>query len=523
MTDRHDRPPGPSSDLDADRLKRRAKTLKRAALRRDPEALARLAAVFGAAERPPKLADCLHAVAREAGRTSWPALKAEAELRRADRLTLQAGLGAALYGGRLGQARRILAMAPDIADDCLPLQLALYAEEQVAAAMTRDPGLVLRLQGIAPQRGLACDALTRLATSQYYRLRPDLMPVQARIAEQLLAAGAEPNARYLAPEDGRTEVSVLYGCLCMAGNLTLAERLLTAGADPNDGECAYHACEADTLDALHLLLRHGIRFPGTNALFRMLDFDRIEGAELLLGNGADPNEEFRPLGNALHHAIRRGRDGRFLDLLLRYGVDPRVPFDGRSPYALAAVTGNRAMMAALGAHGLDVSLTPAEALVAAAVSGDRGRALALLAEDGALLSRLTAAELALPADLARRPGQLGALMLMDDIGFDPDAQGPDGATPLHAAAWQGHAEYVAFYLTRSPDLAYRNKFGATALGTAIHGSANCPTRRDGDYIESVRLLIDADAAILPDAGHLDMGSDAVSAYIEDRLDDVVEC
>ncbi len=56
----------------------------------------------------------------------------------------------------------------------------------------------------------------------------------------------------------------------------------------------------------------------------MLDFDNLEGAQLLIDYGADPNEfapdhpsgEPIPTISALHQAARRGRDGRFAELLL---------------------------------------------------------------------------------------------------------------------------------------------------------------------------------------------------------------
>jgi ankyrin repeat protein len=356
-------------------------------------------------------------------------------------------------------------------------------------------------------------------------MRPDMSGAQMRIARYLLDLGADPNARHGWPEDESVELPLLYGCLCVAGNLPLAEVLLEAGADPNDNECAYHACEMDTLDAMRLLLRYGVRFEGTNALLRMLDFDKYEGVALLLENGANPNEgpahipeADRPKhGNALHHAIKRGRNGRFADLLLRHGADPSAMAEGRSPYALAAVFGNASMMDALERHGHVTKLSREDTFLAAVVAGRRREALELWAQDKDIVSRLSAADQRLHVEFTRQPGRLEALELMNEVGFDPDITDAEDMPALHAAAWYGHADYVRFYLSLDPDIGHINTYGATALGNAIHGSANCPERAAGDYVQSARLLVDAGFPILPDRGHLEMGSDEVTAFLEERL------
>ncbi|MFG3756743.1 hypothetical protein, partial [Klebsiella pneumoniae] len=86
-----------------------------------------------------------------------------------------------------------------------------------------------------------------------------------------------------------------------------------AGADPNDGESLYHSLESPA--CTRLLLEHGARVVGSNALYRALDLESSEPLELLLQHGGDPNE---PAGNApltdwgtpLLWAIRRRRSVR---------------------------------------------------------------------------------------------------------------------------------------------------------------------------------------------------------------------
>lgn len=514
-----------------DFLKKSAKDLKRALQRGEPQARARFAAVFTtvfAADREAAetLANCLHVIAREQGYQSWPQLKLDVALRRADTDALAARLGGALYYGRLIQAERILALRPDIAEGRFALQVALFDEAAVTAALDADPGRLFRAEKIIPDSRVALDAFSRLGTSHYARLRPDLAEAQMRLGRMMLERGADANVQHGWPEDPSQKLSILYGALCAAGNLPFGAMLLEAGADPNDNECAYHACEQETLDAMRLLLDHGVTFPGTNALLRMLDFDKYEGAELLLANGADPNERPVPFDrdawhrhdNALHHAIRRGRDGRFADLLIAHGADPQATSNGRSYYALAAICGNEAMRTTLRDRGLATGLSPSDALLAAAASGNRGEALRLWAEDKDAVSRLSDADQRLPIEFAAQRGRLAALEAMQAVGFDPDLTNAEDMTALHVAAWFGHADYVRFYLTLDPDKTLRNAYGATALGNAVHGSENCPERASGDYVETAQALVEAGYTIEPEHGHLDMGSEAVTALLEERLE-----
>ncbi|CAH1668548.1 putative Ankyrin 1 [Chelatococcus asaccharovorans] len=493
-----------------DYLKKAAKDLKRAARDGDTAALARLTAVCGDSAEP-KLSNCLHVIAVEAGFASWPRLRQEVEIRQASLQQLKRSLGSALYQGRLRQAARILEEAPDIADGSVALQLALYDEARINARLDADPAALL-----APQKGLPgsdpmFDCLPRLVTSQYFRLRPDLLDAQLRLVRRFIALGADPNARYHEPDEN-TPLPLLYGAMRVAGNLAVAEALLDAGADPNDGESAYHACEMETLDGLRLLISHGVRFPGTNALFRMLDFDNLEGAELILANGGDPNESTPHLGNALHHAIRRGRDARFLDLLLRYGVDATVRAHGRSAYALAATHGNRSMMEGLAARGLAGDLDATERFLLAVLSGDRREALARWANEPDIVSRLARSEQSMHVELARQPGRLEVLRLMDDVGFDPQAMDREQVTPLQSAAWFGFSDYVAFYLERPHDLSHRNVYGGTALATALHGARHCSGRPRGDYVETVRLLIAAGATLDPKQPFSTIDDDIIEAF-----------
>jgi hypothetical protein len=50
---------------------------------------------------------------------------------------------------------------------------------------------------------------------------------------------------------------------------------------------------------------------------------------------------------------------------------------------------------------------------------------------------------------------------------------PDQTPPLHWAAWRGRFAAVRRLVERGADIRWLNSYGGSALGTAIHGSANC--------------------------------------------------
>ena len=229
----------------------------------------------------------------------------------------------------------------------------------MAAALAADPAAATRAVGLRTP-------ILHLAFSRHIHAAPDKRDDMLAIADLLVAAGADVNDAWTTGLASGFRLSALYGALGHADNMALAEWLLEHGADPDDGESLYHATELGHHEGLKLLIRHGVRPAGTNALARMLDFDDIDGVRLLLDHGADPNERVpeHPSGEglpsipALHQAARRGRDGRFADLLLERGGDPLARWQGHTPYALARIYGNASFAAALAARGHATPLGP---------------------------------------------------------------------------------------------------------------------------------------------------------------------
>jgi hypothetical protein len=108
----------------------------------------------------------------------------------------------------------------------------------------------------------------------------------------------------------------------------MAELLLSNGADPNHYEVLYHACEHPH----HAILAPVLASPRleppwlSHCLLRKLDFEDLEGTQLMLRHGADPNLRSRTGDRemSLHHAIRRGRSSTMIDLLLSHGARPDI-------------------------------------------------------------------------------------------------------------------------------------------------------------------------------------------------------
>ena len=504
-------------------FRKAAKALKRGARTGDPEALARLAKVTDAGSGA-RHADCLHAIAREAGFGSWVALKFDVETAALDRTGRQQKLVQALFEGWKPQVERLLGADPAIADGHIGLLAALYRRDDVAAMLRTDPGAANRLAGRRTP-------LLHLAFSRYHRMRPDLAGEATAITDLLLEHGAEVDEGVLAnPEDDPAmghRLSALYGALGHAGNLPLARHLLERGANPNDNESFYHATELGHLDGVRLMMEFGAELGGTNAFFRMLDFDNLDGAKLMLDYGADPNEcpsqwmvaHRSERGNALHHAIRRGRDGRFVELLLDAGADPMALYLGHTAYAMARIHGNKDASRVLEARGCATLLSDAERMLAAATENDRAALAQLSSRAADLIASLHPEDQAMHVELARLPGRLEALKGLLAAGFDPNFKDrQEKLTALHGAAWWGLADHVGYLLRFPQELEHRNVYSANALGTAIHGSTNCPGAEESDYERTVQLLIDAGVSIYPDRGDLLNGTEAVTMLVEAALE-----
>jgi hypothetical protein len=486
---------------DPEQLRRQAKELLRAWRAGEPAALARAAPYR--LPPPPRLAQAQLVIARELGQPSWAALLAEVERRRAmaldDRAYVERVLTLAIGRGydapRPAQALAMLQARPGLRPAALQLLLG-----EATAVPPNDP--------VPPWKAppLALVAFSSLATVGHE-------PALLATLDRLLAAGADPNAGLVDPASPERPLPVLYGAVARARSAALVERLLAAGADPNDNESLYHAVEQDDRRIVAALVAAGARWPGTNALFRQLDFEPLPHLEQVLALGADANELSPTVGSRpLHHAVSRGRSLAHLQLLVAHGADPAaLDAHGHTLAWHAARAGRRDLLDWLATQGQTPPQTLHERFLAACAAADEPAARALLAERPGLIGELAPWDRTLLPEQAQR-GAIEAVRLMLALGWPVDIPGPWQASALNQAAFRGDAAMVALLLQHGARWHERNGYGGTALGSCLHAGSNEPVP-GGDYAEVLRLLLE-DGAPPPDDTDL---PDAMAAVVLDRL------
>src|SRR6266516_5696339 len=120
--------------------------------------------------------------------------------------------------------------------------------------------------------------------------------------------------------------------------------------------------------------------------------------------------------------------------------------DGRTPYAVAELNGNRTVADWLRAHGASPDLPEVDRLVASCSQGDRKAAEALLAKNPDLRDQITDDHYIAFHQAAER-NDVRALEAMLAAGFDPNrADSGIGKTVLHTAAMEGWPDAVRVLL-----------------------------------------------------------------------------
>ncbi len=471
--------------------RKQAKVLLRACKAADANALQRLtlhspqlSPAKTTAPVVPALHDAQLVIAREQGFVSWPRFKAFIVESRLDfQAEVATFIDAAVSDGRRAQA--ILAKNPKIAEAGFYVALVLGNWQEVDRVLMETPALTNMKSG--PQN---CQPLIYVCFSRYANGKSERAGDLTETARVLLRRGADPNAFFVPEGLPDNPLPCLYGATGLNNNPALAEALLEAGAKPNDSESLYHSTEHPDLACVKLLLRHGATTSGTNALKHMLDREDMEGLRLLLGAGANPNETNYRGETALHWAILRDRSLEAIAMLLDHGADINARRDdGRTAYAMAAVSGQAAVAALLRERGAAIELSALDQFVESANGApDQIEPLVMTGP-----AKFTSAgnERLLP-DLAgsHRTAAVRALLA---AGMPVDARGEAGGTALHWACWKGYADIVGLLLNHGATLTIEDtEFHATPAGWMHHGMQNCP-ERNGDYAQVARLLIAAGA------------------------------
>jgi ankyrin repeat protein len=502
--------------LNLEHLKKQAKELIRLYRRQAPEALARFRqALPAAAGRSDadiaaldlRLHDAQSCVARDLGFASWQDLRRYVEAQsppgksKADRVLRWLEL---VYAGDIDGtadranprvATRILAEDPELAADDPYLACAIGDEDAVRRAAANDPVWVNRPGG--PLKLPPLVAVTHSSLLQVPEFRARLH----RCARVLLQAGADPNQHIssrwspasLSEPDDRYPLSALYGAAGRNHDLELTTLLLEAGADPDDNESLYHSLEAFVTTGI--LLEHGARIAGTNAMYKVLDDENVAALELLLRHGGDPNE---PAGNApltdcgspLMWAIRRRRSRRCIATLLDAGANPHIATPGGlTAYRFALQFGLTDVADLLRERTGAEPLPDDERFVAACACGDESEARRIQAERPDFPGALSAQQLRLLPEFAAAGDDAG-IRLMVELGWPIAARGGDwDASALNHAVFRGNADLTRFLLEHGAQWTEQHGFGDNASGTLSWASCNEPIE-GGDWAGCAQALLD---------------------------------
>jgi len=270
--------------------------------------------------------------------------------------------------------------------------------------------------------------------------------------------------------------------------------LLDAGANPTAGVTSHIAGGGGNLDALELLLRHGLNVNGIPQgvpplVYMMLWADTPAGPRWLLDHGADPNLAWGNDGESPLHVAARRWDLPMVERLVAHGADvTRRRNDGATPHSLAAMYGNPDIASWLLAHGAVDELSPLDRFIAACARADRDTAQAILGSQPLLRTELRP-EHHLMLHRPAESGNTAVLETMLACGFDADAKDKDNVTPLHRASMGGHPDAVRVLLNHGADVAALDgMFAAPPLVWAVEGRSN--TRQpDANFVRVARLLI----------------------------------
>ena len=466
--------------LNLEYYRKQAKALLKAAKTQDPNALRRLHLYSSKLGPSAALHDAQLTIAREQGFPSWPRFK---EFMIQSSLNFEE-LVASFIDAATSDFRRaeeILSAHPKIADAGFYVALVLGDHQQVDRVLSETPFLANAKSG--PQN---CEPLVYLCFSRYANARSARGSQIAETARVVLRHGADPNTCFLAADLPNNPLSCLYAATGLNNNADLGLALLQAGANPNDGESLYHSTEHPDLACMKLLLRFGADPDRANALKHILDREDSEGLELLLDAGTNPNQANERGDTALHWAVWRGRSLEIITILLDRGANVNAKRkDGRTPYALAILGGQKEVAALLKLRGSRTDLSALDQFVEAASNpGQQVTArpsISALPEYAHLVPHLAAVH-----NTAAVRGLLAA-------GLPVNARGEHGGTALHWACWKGYADLVKLLLDHHASLDIKDQsFQAPPSGWLHHGTQNCG-ESGGDYAEVARLLIAAGA------------------------------
>jgi len=487
-----------------EQLKRQAKDLLRSARANDSAALRRFRILPAFAHSSDtdlaRLALALHdaqsVIAREHGFDSWKTLRERVEELTVEFDAAVDGFIEAATDGRADRAERLLALHPTIARASFHTALLLGDAATVETYLADRPRLAREMGGPRGWEPLHYVCYTSVGARAEAREEG-----LVAIARRLIALGADANLRFPWLHHA-VRRPVLWGSVSVARSLRLAAALLDAGADPSDGVTLPLAAGAGDVAALDLLFTRGadVNRPwatdGASPLYAILHWaKRPDGARWLLEHGADPDPVFAANGETPLHVVAASWDVALAEALVDRGADISRPrADGRKPYAVAELNGNRDVAIWLLTHGASSELSDVDRLVSAVSRGDSAAASAILEARPELPSAIGPEHYAAFYRAAERNDTKG-LEAMLACGFDPNRGDESiGKTALHSAAMEGWPDAVRVLLAHGASVDVRDReFKAQPLIWAAEGSRT--DRADRDHAAVGRLLLDAGSPV----------------------------
>jgi ankyrin repeat protein len=460
-----------------DHLRHQAKSLRDAARAGDPDALARV-------PMPATLSAAQLAIAREYGFASWPRLKAEVDARTLDLPQRVVAFLTTSVEGRNQEAARLLAGDQRLVGVDIRVAAVFGDASRVREFITRSPE-----SATMPDGDRGWPPLLYVCHSRWHHIDPDRAAGMVAVARLLLDAGADPNTHNGVPRRYR---SALYGAAGVANNAEITALLLSRGANPDDNESLYHSVYHRDHACLRLLLAHGARVNGTNALAAATGAGDVEGVRLLVDAGGDPGRPLTAPAPAGHLADRSVNPlvaavaddtAAVVEVLLAAGADPNAPTrDGISLVRLAVRRGKDDVAELLLRYSAHDDTTAVDRFLGACM-----RAEAQSFDH----TGLSDVDLSMIVHAAQR-ASVAAVATMLDQGFPVDTRDENGQTALHEAAYAGRADVVALLLDRGAAVDPRDeRWHSTPLCFATVGSGE---QTGSDWIGTIRALLDAGAS-----------------------------
>jgi ankyrin repeat protein len=455
-----------------------------------------------------KLADAQHRLAHEYGFSSWAKLKSTIQ---AARQTPAQSFKSAVHDSDAGRVRALLERYPELrhsVDAPLPDEAfgvhALFAAVQRTDRATIDALLEFgahinkRTDWWAGGFGVLDDCDPTLAGFLMERgavLDEHAAARLGMVDELRTLIAANPAAVHARGGDGQT-------ALHFASTVEIAGMLLANGADIDARDIDHESTPAQ------YMLRVDQK--------RHYSHDRQDVARYLISRGCQTDILMAAaLGDA-------GLVQKHLDSdpgCIRMSVSEQW-FPKRNPRA-----GGTIYIWTLGAHrtahtvardfghedifDLLMGRTPPELKLALACElGDKAVFDEFLSKNPGIMKSLSESELRRLPDAAQS-NNTPAVGLMLEAGWPVDTRGEMGATALHWAGFHGNADMTREILRFQPNLELKSReYSGPAISWAIFGSGNGWRRDTGDYVGTLRALLDAGATVPPHAEELEP-SDAV--------------